>query len=79
MFAGSSRGKEGESKWHFIGLMPLFDPPRHESVETIKRVLNLDENIKMITGMVNLRCRLDLVLESLYEESNVSSASLQFQ
>eukprot|EP00252_Welwitschia_mirabilis_P010963 TRINITY_DN24692_c0_g1_i1.p1 TRINITY_DN24692_c0_g1~~TRINITY_DN24692_c0_g1_i1.p1 ORF type:complete len:640 (-),score=142.09 TRINITY_DN24692_c0_g1_i1:796-2715(-) len=36
--------------WHFLGLMPLFDPPRHDSAETIRRALNLGVNVKMITG-----------------------------
>ncbi|THU74070.1 hypothetical protein C4D60_Mb04t29470 [Musa balbisiana] len=36
--------------WQFIGLMPLFDPPRHDSAETIRRALNLGVNVKMITG-----------------------------
>ncbi|XAR71223.1 Proton-exporting ATPase [Bertholletia excelsa] len=36
--------------WQFIGLMPLFDPPRHDSAETITRALNLGVNVKMITG-----------------------------
>lgn len=31
--------------------MPLFDPPRHDSAETIRRALNLGVNVKMITGM----------------------------
>ncbi|CAI8609991.1 unnamed protein product [Vicia faba] len=38
------------SPWQFIGLMPLFDPPRHDSAETIRRALNLGVNVKMITG-----------------------------
>ncbi|XP_066371382.1 plasma membrane ATPase 1-like isoform X1 [Miscanthus floridulus] len=36
--------------WHFVALMPLFDPPRHDSAETIQRALNLGVNVKMITG-----------------------------
>lgn len=36
--------------WQLIGLMPLFDPPRHDSAETIRRALNLGVNVKMITG-----------------------------
>ncbi|KAL3639584.1 plasma membrane H+-ATPase [Castilleja foliolosa] len=36
--------------WQFIGIMPLFDPPRHDSAETIRRALNLGVNVKMITG-----------------------------
>uniref|UniRef100_A0A803L908 Plasma membrane ATPase n=1 Tax=Chenopodium quinoa TaxID=63459 RepID=A0A803L908_CHEQI len=38
------------SPWQFIGLMPLFDPPRHDSADTIRRALNLGVSVKMITG-----------------------------
>ena len=37
--------------WQFIGLLPLFDPPRHDSAETIRRALHLGVNVKMITGL----------------------------
>lgn len=33
-----------------MGLFPLFDPPRHDSAETIRRALELGVNVKMITG-----------------------------
>ncbi|KAI9089512.1 hypothetical protein K1719_029117 [Acacia pycnantha] len=36
--------------WQFVGLLPLFDPPRHDSAETITRALHLGVNVKMITG-----------------------------
>ena len=36
--------------WIFCGLLPLFDPPRHDSAETIRRALNLGVGVKMITG-----------------------------
>ncbi|KAG5379944.1 hypothetical protein IGI04_027786 [Brassica rapa subsp. trilocularis] len=36
--------------WQFLGLLPLFDPPRHDSAETIRRALDLGVNVKMITG-----------------------------
>ncbi|XP_020241614.1 plasma membrane ATPase 4-like isoform X3 [Asparagus officinalis] len=43
--------KESEgAPWQFVGLLPLFDPPRHDSAETIRRALNLGVNVKMITG-----------------------------
>jgi len=38
--------------WQFVGLLPLFDPPRHDSAETIKRALELGVNVKMITGKI---------------------------
>ncbi|CAL5325788.1 unnamed protein product [Camellia sinensis] len=44
------RKESSGSAWQFIGLMPLFDPPRHDSAETITRALNLGVNVKMITG-----------------------------
>lgn len=36
--------------WEMVGLLPLFDPPRHDSAETIKEALKLGVNVKMITG-----------------------------
>ncbi|XP_078433830.1 plasma membrane ATPase 4-like [Wolffia australiana] len=36
--------------WEFLALLPLFDPPRHDSAETIRRALHLGVNVKMITG-----------------------------
>lgn len=43
--------KESEgAPWQFLGLLPLFDPPRHDSAETIRQALNLGVNVKMITG-----------------------------
>ncbi|KAL6523448.1 ATPase 8, plasma membrane-type [Orobanche gracilis] len=36
--------------WVFVGLLPLFDPPRHDSAETIRKALDLGVNVKMITG-----------------------------
>lgn len=36
--------------WQFVGLLSLFDPPRHDSAETIRQALNLGVNVKMITG-----------------------------
>ncbi|KAM3220994.1 hypothetical protein T459_18928 [Capsicum annuum] len=38
------------SPWEFVGLLPLFDPPRHDSAETIRKALELGVNVKMITG-----------------------------
>jgi len=44
-----SKESAGEA-WEFVGLLPLFDPPRHDSAETIRRALELGVNVKMITG-----------------------------
>lgn len=45
------RSKESRGgPWLFCGLLPLFDPPRHDSAETIRRALILGVCVKMITG-----------------------------
>ncbi|GLU01166.1 hypothetical protein SLE2022_184880 [Rubroshorea leprosula] len=36
--------------WQLIGLLPLFDPPRHDSAETIRMAKVLGVDFKMITG-----------------------------
>jgi len=39
-----------EDKWHFVGLIALFDPPREDSAETIKTARSMGVNVKMVTG-----------------------------
>ena len=37
-------------EWEYVGLIPLFDPPRDDSAETIKTAEDMGVNVKMITG-----------------------------
>jgi len=37
-------------KWRFLGLLPLFDPPREDCKETIKAARAMGVDIKMVTG-----------------------------
>lgn len=46
---GVGRCDDGES-WRFLGILPLYDPPREDSAETIKRAEELGVQVKMITG-----------------------------
>ena len=46
---GVARGNS-KKQWEFLGLIPLSDPPREDSAETIKRAREHGINIKMITG-----------------------------
>lgn len=41
--------EEGK-QWKMIGLIPLFDPPRHDTKDTIEKTLKLGVGVKMITG-----------------------------
>ncbi|HKI89933.1 MAG TPA: plasma-membrane proton-efflux P-type ATPase, partial [Draconibacterium sp.] len=39
-----------KGEWEFVGLIPMFDPPREDSAETIKTASEMGVNVKMITG-----------------------------
>ncbi|KAJ8901629.1 hypothetical protein NDN08_003837 [Rhodosorus marinus] len=36
--------------WTFVGMIPIYDPPRDDSAETIQKALDLGVQVKMITG-----------------------------
>jgi H+-transporting ATPase len=38
------------SVWHFLGILPLSDPPREDSVDTIQRAGEHGIQVKMVTG-----------------------------
>ncbi|MGC1389855.1 MAG: plasma-membrane proton-efflux P-type ATPase [Bacteroidales bacterium] len=46
---GVARAK-GDEKWQFIGVLPLFDPPREDAKKTIATALAMGVKIKMVTG-----------------------------
>jgi H+-transporting ATPase len=39
-----------EGKWQFLGVLPLFDPPREEAKATIVTARQMGINVKMVTG-----------------------------
>lgn len=41
---------EGDGKWQFVGVLPLFDPPREDAKATIATALAMGVKIKMVTG-----------------------------
>lgn len=41
--------KEGET-WQFLGILPLFDPPREDAKATINTAQEMGVEIKMVTG-----------------------------
>ncbi len=41
---------EGEGPWQFLGVLPLFDPPRDDAKGTIATARALGVKIKMVTG-----------------------------
>jgi H+-transporting ATPase len=39
-----------EGRWTFLGVLPLFDPPREDSADTIKDAEKHGVDVKMVTG-----------------------------
>ncbi|ACX72731.1 plasma-membrane proton-efflux P-type ATPase [Methanocaldococcus vulcanius M7] len=37
-------------KWHFVGIIPLYDPPREDAPLAVKKIKELGVIIKMVTG-----------------------------
>jgi H+-transporting ATPase len=41
---------DDNNAWHFLGILPLYDPPREDSKETIARAKQYGIAVKMVTG-----------------------------
>jgi len=41
---------EGDGPWQFVGVLPLFDPPREDAKVTIATALKMGVKVKMVTG-----------------------------
>jgi H+-transporting ATPase len=41
---------DAQGPWQFLGVLPLFDPPREEAKATIATARQMGVNIKMVTG-----------------------------
>jgi len=46
---GVARADE-EGKWKFVGMLPLFDPPREQAKATIASAREMGVDVKMVTG-----------------------------
>ena len=42
--------KVNDKEWEFVGILPMLDPPRHDSAQTVKNLQDAGINVKMITG-----------------------------
>lgn len=41
---------DSAGRWHFLGLLPLFDPPRDDSAATIETARRMGVAVRMVTG-----------------------------
>lgn len=42
--------KVNDNPWVFAGILPMLDPPRHDTAQTIRNLVNAGIEVKMITG-----------------------------
>jgi H+-transporting ATPase len=47
---GIARHESPDRPWSFLGVLPLFDPPREDSAETIRHATEHGIRIQMVTG-----------------------------
>jgi H+-transporting ATPase len=47
---GVARADGDNGQWQFVGVLPLFDPPREDAKATIATALAMGVKIKMVTG-----------------------------
>ncbi len=41
---------DGDGAWQFVGVLPMFDPPREQARATIATARQMGVNVKMVTG-----------------------------
>jgi H+-transporting ATPase len=41
---------DGEGRWQFLGVLPLYDPPREDSKSTLATARQMGVTVKMVTG-----------------------------
>ena len=42
--------READGPWRFLGILPLFDPPREDSAQTLREAKEHGIEVKMVTG-----------------------------
>jgi len=47
---GVAKSEDNGASWTFLGLIPLLDPPREDTVKTIQRLKDLGVKVQMVTG-----------------------------
>jgi H+-transporting ATPase len=47
---GVARADNAQGQWQFLGVLPLYDPPREDSKATIATARQMGVSVKMVTG-----------------------------
>jgi len=72
--------KEDNSEWKFLGLLPMFDPPRSDTAQTIAEARNLGVRVKMLTGdavaIAKETCRQLSLGTNVYDSERLITANM---
>jgi H+-transporting ATPase len=68
--------RDGTGPWRFLGLVPLFDPPRDDAAETIDASKAMGLDIRMVTGDHGAIAR--EIAQTLHLGTNIVSAGTVF-
>jgi len=73
--------KFGSGPWKFVGILPMLDPPRHDSAATVKNLQAAGIKVKMITGdhlnIAKETCRLIGMGQNIFPGEATRQASEQ--
>ncbi len=73
---GAAR-RDGDGAWNFLGVIPIFDPPRQDAAETIATASRMGVHVKMITGDHEAIAR--QIAGKLGLGTNIASADKMFE
>ncbi|KAI0278011.1 plasma-membrane proton-e [Russula aff. rugulosa BPL654] len=72
--------KEDGNEWQFLGLLPMFDPPRLDTAETIAEAGDLGVRVKMLTGdavaIAKETCRQLALGTNVYDSERLITGSM---
>lgn len=72
--------KETDEDWTLLGMMPMFDPPREDTAQTIAEAQNLGISVKMLTGdalaIAKETCKMLALGSKVYNSQKLISGGL---
>jgi H+-transporting ATPase len=72
--------QEQGGEWQVLGLLPMFDPPRKDTAQTINEAGELGVHVKMLTGdavaIAKETCRMLSMGTNVYDSDRLMSGSM---
>jgi H+-transporting ATPase len=72
--------QEQGGEWQVLGILPMFDPPRRDTAQTIDEALNLGVRIKMLTGdavaIAKETCKMLKMGQNIYDSDRLLNSDM---